>query len=125
MIVRKRSLVVRGAWWSATRPRRLDLPDPPKRLHEVRFHQKAPGRAFLTCREADVLLGTMVPQTGRVRAPAVSSRRQAATDPVPVHASHLAGPPCPRFFRQRSDSHASTTLRVGLNCRTRGPVSQK
>jgi site-specific recombinase XerD len=39
--------------------RRLDLPDPTRRLDEVRFHQKAPKRAFLTRREADVLLGTM------------------------------------------------------------------
>jgi integrase/recombinase XerD len=42
-----------------TLSRRLDLPDPTRRLDEVRFHQKAPKRAFLTRREADVLLGTM------------------------------------------------------------------
>ncbi len=30
-----------------------------KRLDEVRFHQKAPKRTFLTRREADVLLGAM------------------------------------------------------------------
>lgn len=40
-----------------TLSRRLDLPDPTRRLDEVRFHQKAPKRAFLTRREADVLLG--------------------------------------------------------------------
>ncbi len=39
--------------------RRLDLPDPTRRLDEVRFHQKAPKRSFLTRREADVLLGAM------------------------------------------------------------------
>ena len=42
-----------------TLSRRLDLPDPTRRLDEVRFHQKAPKRTFLTRREADVLLGTM------------------------------------------------------------------
>jgi integrase/recombinase XerD len=42
-----------------TLSRRLDLPDPTRRLDEVRFHQKAPKRAFLTRREADVLLGAM------------------------------------------------------------------
>jgi site-specific recombinase XerD len=40
-----------------TLSRRLDLPDPTRSLDEVRFHQKAPKRAYLTCREADVLLG--------------------------------------------------------------------
>ncbi len=39
--------------------RRLDLPDPTRRLDEVRFHQKAPKRSFLTRREADVLLGAI------------------------------------------------------------------
>ncbi len=39
--------------------RRLDLPDPTRRLDEVRFHQKAPKRTFLTRREADVLLGAI------------------------------------------------------------------
>ena len=42
-----------------TLSRRLDLPDPTRRLDEVRFHQKAPKRTFLTRREADVLLGAM------------------------------------------------------------------
>lgn len=40
-----------------TLSRRLDLPDPTRRLDEVRFHQKVPTRTFLTRREADVLLG--------------------------------------------------------------------
>ena len=39
--------------------KRLDLPDPTRRLDEVRFHQKAPKRNFLTRREADVLLGAI------------------------------------------------------------------
>lgn len=42
-----------------TLSRRLDLPDPTRKLDEVRFHQKAPKRTFLTRREADVLLGAM------------------------------------------------------------------
>lgn len=42
-----------------TLSRRLDLPDPTRRLDEVRFHQKAPKRAFLTRREADVPLGAI------------------------------------------------------------------
>ena len=42
-----------------TLSKRLDLPDPTRRLDEVRFHQKAPKRIFLTRREADVLLGAM------------------------------------------------------------------
>lgn len=42
-----------------TLSRRLDLPDPTRRLDEMRFHQKAPKRAFLTRREADVLLGAI------------------------------------------------------------------
>ena len=42
-----------------TLSKRLDLPDPTRRLDEVRFHQKAPKRTFLTRREADVLLGAM------------------------------------------------------------------
>jgi site-specific recombinase XerD len=47
-----------------TLSRRLDLPDPTKRLDEVRFHQKVPKRAFLTRREADVLLGAIEREEG-------------------------------------------------------------
>ncbi len=46
-----------------TLSRRLDLPDPTRRLDEVRFHQKAPKRTFLTRREADVLLGAIENRT--------------------------------------------------------------
>lgn len=45
--------------------RRLDLTDPTRRLDEVRFHQKAPKRSFLTRREADMLLGAMEKATGQ------------------------------------------------------------
>ena len=37
----------------------MTFPIPTRRLDEVRFHQKAPKRAFLTRREADVLLGAI------------------------------------------------------------------
>ena len=47
-----------------TLSKRLDLPDPTRRLDEVRFHQKAPKRTFLTRREADVLLGAMEKAAG-------------------------------------------------------------
>lgn len=40
-----------------TLSRRLDLPDLTRKFDEVRFHQKAPKRSYLTRREADVLLG--------------------------------------------------------------------
>lgn len=39
--------------------RRLEIPDPTSRLDEVRFHQKAPKRSYLTKREADILLSTV------------------------------------------------------------------
>lgn len=39
--------------------RRLGVPDPCAKLDEVRFHSPAPHRAFLTRREADLLLSAM------------------------------------------------------------------
>src|SRR5215208_2272080 len=39
--------------------RRMKLPDPTSDLDEVRFHQKAPKRSYLTKREADILLSTI------------------------------------------------------------------
>jgi integrase/recombinase XerD len=39
--------------------RRMKLPDPTTDLDEVRFHQKAPKRSYLTKREADILLSTI------------------------------------------------------------------
>ncbi len=70
-----------------TLARRLDLPDPTRRLDEVRFHQKAPKRTFLTRREAGVLLGAMekrasdagedVPENAAGDAPAARGRREA------------------------------------------------
>src|SRR5829696_195034 len=39
--------------------RRMKLPDPLADLDEVRFHQKAPKRSYLTKREADILLSTI------------------------------------------------------------------
>jgi site-specific recombinase XerD len=55
--IKKHLSVVRSFF--DTLSRRLDLPDPTRRLDEVRFHQKVPKRTFLTRREADVLLGAM------------------------------------------------------------------
>ncbi len=67
--------------------RRLDVPNPTRRLDEVRFHQKAPKRTFLTRREADVLLraverrasdaGEDVPENATGDAPAARGRRKA------------------------------------------------
>jgi site-specific recombinase XerD len=39
--------------------RRMKLSDPTSDLDEVRFHQKAPKRSYLTKREADILLSTI------------------------------------------------------------------
>jgi site-specific recombinase XerD len=39
--------------------RRMRLPDPTSDLDEVRFHQRAPKRSYLTKREADILLSTI------------------------------------------------------------------
>jgi site-specific recombinase XerD len=39
--------------------RRMKLPDPTTDLDEVRFHQKAPKRSYLTKREAEILLSTI------------------------------------------------------------------
>jgi site-specific recombinase XerD len=39
--------------------RRMKLPDPTSELDEVRFHQKAPKRSYLTKREPDILLSSM------------------------------------------------------------------
>ena len=58
-----------------TLSRRLDQSDPTRRLDEVRFHQKAPKRAFLTRREADVLLG------------AIEKRASGGTDEGAEHAA--------------------------------------
>src|SRR5215218_9566404 len=39
--------------------RRMKLPDPTSDLDEVRFHQRAPKRSYLTKREADILLSSI------------------------------------------------------------------
>jgi hypothetical protein len=66
-----------------TLSRRLDLPDPTRRLDEVRFHQKAPKRTFLMRREADVLLGAME------RAAADHEGGDAAVTPLLKTCPHL------------------------------------
>jgi integrase/recombinase XerD len=52
---RKNHLAVLRSFFQ-TVSRRLEVPDPTRRLDEVRFHQKAPKRSYLTRREADILL---------------------------------------------------------------------
>ena len=46
--------------------RRLELPDPTRRLDEARFHQKAPARQYLTKREAEILLSTIDKQVASI-----------------------------------------------------------
>jgi site-specific recombinase XerD len=52
---RKNHLAVLRSFFQ-TVSRRMKLPDPTSDLDEVRFHQKAPKRSYLTKREADILL---------------------------------------------------------------------
>ena len=52
---RKSHLAVLRSFFN-TISRRLKLPDPTEDLDEVRFHQKAPKRSYLTKREAEMLL---------------------------------------------------------------------
>src|SRR5215217_5354811 len=52
---RKNHLAVLRSFFQ-TVSRRMKLPDPTTDLDEVRFHQKAPKRSYLTKREADILL---------------------------------------------------------------------
>ena len=58
---RKNHLAVLRSFFQ-TVSRRLELPDPTRSLDEVRFHQKAPKRSYLTKREAEVLLATIEKQ---------------------------------------------------------------
>ena len=55
---RKNHLAVLRSFFQ-TVSRRLELPDPTRSLDEVRFHQRVPKRAYLTKREAEVLLATI------------------------------------------------------------------
>ena len=55
---RKNHLAVLRSFFQ-TVSRRLEVPDPTRALDEVRFHQRAPKRRFLTKREAEVLLATI------------------------------------------------------------------
>lgn len=60
--------------------RRLDLTDPTRKLDEVRFHQSAPNRSFLTRREADMLLGTMENATEFTEQGSADAREDAVGD---------------------------------------------
>jgi site-specific recombinase XerD len=55
---RKNHLAVLRSFFQ-TVSRRMKLPDPTSDLDEVRFHQKAPKRSYLTKREAEILLSPM------------------------------------------------------------------
>jgi integrase/recombinase XerD len=55
---RKNHLAVLRSFFQ-TVSRRLEAPDPTRALDEVRFHQRAPKRSYLTKREAEVLLTTV------------------------------------------------------------------
>src|SRR5215207_7987058 len=55
---RKNHLAVLRSFFQ-TVSRRMKLPDPTDDLDEVRFHQKAPKRSYLTKREADILLSSI------------------------------------------------------------------
>jgi site-specific recombinase XerD len=55
---RKNHLAVLRSFFQ-TVSRRMKLPDPTSDLDEVRFHQRAPKRSYLTKREAEILLSSM------------------------------------------------------------------
>ena len=55
---RKNHLAVLRSFFQ-TLSRRLKVPDPTSDLDEVRFHQKAPKRNYLTKREAEILLSSI------------------------------------------------------------------
>lgn len=84
-----------------TLSRRLDLTDPTRKLDEVRFHQKAPKRSFLTRREADMLLGAMEKATEE----ASQEVAEHASDSV-ESASDNSGTGSARSARQREMAKA-------------------
>jgi integrase/recombinase XerD len=55
---RKNHLAVLRSFFQ-TISRRLEVPDPTRTLDEVRFHQGAPKRSYLTKREAEILLSSI------------------------------------------------------------------
>jgi integrase/recombinase XerD len=55
---RKNHLAVLRSFFQ-TLSRRLEIPDPTRTLDEVRFHQGAPKRSYLTKREAEILLSSI------------------------------------------------------------------
>ena len=75
---RKNHLAVLRSFFQ-TVSRRMKLSDPTSDLDEVRFHQRAPKRSYLTKREAEILLSTIdrqatIPSSD---AAAASSAREA------------------------------------------------
>ena len=70
---RKGHLAVLRSFFS-TVSRRMKLPDPTDDLDEIRFHQRAPKRNYLTKREAEMLLSPIVAAT--------RDEKEAAAEPV-------------------------------------------
>ncbi len=95
---RKNHLAVLRSFFQ-TISRRLDVPDPTRRLDEARFHQKAPKRSYLTKHEAGILLSTVEKQDTNatsnaedglsVREPRRQSRRRTLA-PVLAARDHAA-----------------------------------
>jgi integrase/recombinase XerD len=75
--------------------RRMKLPDPTSDLDEVRFHQKAPKRSYLTKREADILLSAVEKQATNesndgILAPSVREPRRRALAAALAARDHAA-----------------------------------
>lgn len=68
---RKGHLAVLRSFFS-TISRRMKLPDPTEDLDEIRFHQRAPKRSYLTKREAEMLLYPLA---------AAATEEEASVDP--------------------------------------------
>ncbi len=91
---RKNHLAVLRSFFQ-TVSRRLGVADPTRALDEVRFHQKAPKRSYLTKREAEVLLSTIEkqvvsPRTGAEQARSVREARKAAVARALAARDHAA-----------------------------------
>lgn len=71
---RKGHLAVLRSFFS-TISRRMKLPDPTEDLDEIRFHQRAPKRSYLTKREAEMLLSPLA------LAAAATEEVEAAVEP--------------------------------------------
>jgi integrase/recombinase XerD len=91
---RKNHLAVLRSFFQ-TVSRRMKLPDPTSDLDEVRFHQKAPKRSYLTKREADILLSAVEKQATKESkdgppAPSVREARRRALAAALAARDHAA-----------------------------------